>query len=67
MNIRNTKTGIETKIVISAASVFSIGILSGCEYCEPLLFAVIATVALKGLYYISRTFYEAMQIKPCYK
>ena len=30
-----------TKTALAAASVFSVGVLAGCDYCQPLLLATV--------------------------
>ena len=54
-----------TNIAIAGATILSLGVLSGCEYCEPLLLATLVTATLKGLYGAATALYQAMQIRPC--
>ena len=35
-----------TKTAFAAASVFSVGVLAGCEYCQPLLLASVITLVI---------------------
>ena len=60
----NTKTSTTTKTLLAAGTVLSLGVLSGCHHCEPLLLATLAMMVLRGLYGASETFYEAMQVRP---
>ena len=40
------KNNTFTKIAFAAASVFSVGVLSGCDYCQPLLLASVITLVI---------------------
>ena len=44
------------KVFLSTASLLAVGILSGCQYCEPLLLATLVTGAIyKGVTYLPFT------------
>ena len=40
------KNNALTSTAFAAASVFSVGVLAGCTYCQPLLLASIITLAV---------------------
>jgi hypothetical protein len=61
----NTKTSLTAKILLAASTVLSLGVLSGCQHCEPLLLITLAMMVLRRMYGSSEAFYEAMQVKPC--
>lgn len=35
-----------TNTAFAAASVFSVGVLAGCDYCQPLLLATVITLVI---------------------
>ena len=49
---------------IGTLTLFSVGVLSGCEYCAP---ALLATFTGVMAYRFAKSVHEAMQIKPCNK
>ena len=36
-----------TRTAFAAASVFSVGVLAGCDYCQPLLLATVITLVIE--------------------
>jgi hypothetical protein len=40
------KNNVLTKTAFAAATVFSPGVLAGCDYCQPLLLAAVITLVI---------------------
>jgi uncharacterized membrane protein YhiD involved in acid resistance len=40
------KNNVLTKTAFAAATVFSLGVLAGCDHCQPLLLATVITMAV---------------------